>query len=178
MVQSLQEAWPGRIRILGRNKPSFTWAMKRGCHVSDLPPATSLVSREALKNEGNFEREAGRKMSWKHRILAPRLSNPPDFSLSFRSSDFSYLAHPTFGQAHQVAVVRILTDTVCIEVASQLQKQKTPTECPCPGSPLTLCPLRSTQPRAPAVPCTFPLSRPSQGPEDTLLDGEGLSGFS
>lgn len=28
-----------------------------------------------------------------------------------------------------------------------------------------------------AVLSTFPLSLPSQDPEDTLLDGEGLSGF-
>lgn len=30
---------------------------------------------------------------------------------------------------------------------------------------------------ASAVLCTFPLSLPSQDPEDPLLDGEGLSGF-
>lgn len=73
-IQILQEAWFGLTRILGRNKPSFPWEAKPGCHVPDLPPAMSLMSREAFKNEGDFEREAGRKAQ------NPTSRNSPDFS--------------------------------------------------------------------------------------------------
>lgn len=80
-------------------------------------------------------------------------------------------------QASPVAIERIPTNTVCIKVASQHRKQNNYTECQSPGSPLTSPPTTCLQPQAPALLCSFPLSGPSQGSEDVLLQGEGLAGF-
>lgn len=68
-------------------------------------------------------------MFWKHRSQIP-VPKIPQTSFSFRSSfDSTNYPHfhdltPGLVQASQVAAERILTDTVCIKVASQDGKRK------------------------------------------------------